>query len=177
MLLVESLVSGSYCRESGHMMILPEIKIYCALRWLAGGSYLDIKANAGTSKTSFYRIVWEVIDSINVCEELALSFPQTEDECYHCAAAFRAISHGEAIVNCISVADGYAVEIETPPAEVVGNVRSFFSGHKQKNCVNMQAACDAFCRFQYIAVAGPGTGMHLSRVTWDVLWTIFPTTM
>jgi len=38
----------------------------------------------------------------------------------------------------------------------VGNVRAFFSGHKQKDCVNIQAACDAYCRFQFMAVAVPG---------------------
>jgi len=39
----------------------------------------------------------------------------------------------------------------------VGNVPAFFSGHKQKVCVNIQAACDAYCRFQVIAVAGQGS--------------------
>jgi len=144
-------------RTSGATVIPPEIRLYCAIRWLAGGSYLDIKANAGISKSSFYRIVWSTIDAINSCEELALKFPQSLEECTECAEDFRYVSFGDAITNCVSVADGYAVSIETPPADVVGNVRSFFSGHKQKNCVNVQAACDAFCRFQYIAVAGPGS--------------------
>mmetsp|Transcript_23155 Transcript_23155/g.64385 ORF Transcript_23155/g.64385 Transcript_23155/m.64385 type:complete len:429 (+) Transcript_23155:970-2256(+) len=150
-------LSTEMVRTDGHIPIPPVIKLYCAIRWLAGGSYLDIKANAGVSKTSFYRAVWEAINAINGCKELELKFPQTEDECFECAKDFCNISYGDAIINCVSVADGYAVEIETPPGHVVGNVRSFFSGHKQKNCVNVQACCDAFCRFQYVAVAGPGS--------------------
>jgi hypothetical protein len=37
--------------------IIPELCLYCTLRWLAGGSYLDISDVAGISKASFYRVV------------------------------------------------------------------------------------------------------------------------
>jgi hypothetical protein len=38
-------------------IIIPEICLFCTLRWLAGGSYLDIYARTGISKPSFYRVV------------------------------------------------------------------------------------------------------------------------
>jgi hypothetical protein len=44
--------------------IVPEVSLFCTLRWLAGGSYLDIYARTGISKLSFYRVVWKTIKAI-----------------------------------------------------------------------------------------------------------------
>jgi hypothetical protein len=46
--------------------------------------------------------------------------------------------------------------IQTPTKNEAKNVQSFFSGHYQSYGVNIQAACDHNCRFQFIGVAGPG---------------------
>ncbi len=136
--------------------IIPTIKVYCCIRWLAGGSYSDICLFAKISWPSFYRVCWETIGAINQADELQMKFPETFEECMEAANAFRSKSFGDAINNCVSAIDGYCAEIYAPPKEIVGNVRSYFSGHYQKNCVNIQAACDANCKFQYFAVAGPG---------------------
>jgi hypothetical protein len=71
-------------------------------------------------------------------------------------SAFTSISHGEAIVNCVGAIYGYLLHTEAPPKSVIGNVRSYFSGHYQQYGVNIQACCDHLSRFTYIAVAGPG---------------------
>ena len=54
--------SGSY--------ITPEIMLASTLRWLAGGSYIDICFTHGISVSSFYNILWEVIDSINSVQKI-----------------------------------------------------------------------------------------------------------
>jgi hypothetical protein len=69
---------------------------------------------------------------------------------------FATISHGRAITNCVGVCDGFLLEIEAPRREVVGNVRSYFSGHYQRYGVNCQAVSDHLSRFIYFAIAGPG---------------------
>ena len=51
----------------------------------------------------------------------------------------------------------YLVAINTPPSLVVGNVRSYFSGHYQHYGVNVQAVCDHLCHFTYFAFASPGS--------------------
>jgi hypothetical protein len=66
------------------------------------------------------------------------------------------VSTVNAIPNCISVVDGYLLRITTPNKKEAMNVRSFFSGHYQCHGVNIQAACDADCRFTYLAMAAPG---------------------
>jgi hypothetical protein len=138
--------------------IIPEIRLYCTIRWLAGGSYSDIMIQAGISKASFYRILWQTIRAIatSKAKELQINFPQTEEECAKAARGFQSISHQGVINNCVGVGDGFLLGIATPPKSQVSNVRSFFSGHYKCSGLNVQAAGDHHSRFIYIAVAGPG---------------------
>jgi hypothetical protein len=56
--------------------IIPEIRLYCTLRWFSGGSYSDIMIQVGVSKSSFYRVVWITIKAIATSkqEELQMRF-------------------------------------------------------------------------------------------------------
>ena len=137
--------------------ILPELRPYCCLRFCAGGSYTDIKFFIGISKASFYRVVWICIDNINKCPALSIDFPTTRDEVLRAAKRFTSISSQGCIWNCVSVIDGYHLQIKAPSKSEVKNVKSFFSGHYQTHGINIQAACcDHNCRFQFIEDAGPG---------------------
>jgi hypothetical protein len=84
-------------------VIIPEICLYCTLRWLAGGSYLDIYHHTGISRPSFYRILWKTIKAIVRCTNLEIKFPKTTEQCEAEAKKFKLISTGEAIANCVSV--------------------------------------------------------------------------
>ena len=53
-------------------MIIPELCLYCTLRYLAGASYLDVSVFAGISTASFYRIVHKTIHAINLTDELTV---------------------------------------------------------------------------------------------------------
>jgi hypothetical protein len=138
--------------------IIPEIRLYCTLRWLAGGSYSDVMLLSGISKSSFYRVVWQTVQAIATSKDtnLQIRFPQTEEECKEAAGGFESVSHRGVIRNCVSVVDGFLLGIQTPPKSKVSNVRSFFSGHYKCSGLNVQAAGDHQSRFTYIAVAGPG---------------------
>jgi hypothetical protein len=61
--------------------ILPELSLFCTLRWLAGGSYLDIYAITNVSIASFYRVVYRTMHAINNSKELQIIFPTTLAEC------------------------------------------------------------------------------------------------
>ena len=136
--------------------ILPELCLYACLRYLAGGSYSDIKYFTGMSVPSLYRVIWKCIDAINVCNELAIKFPTAVDEVKEAARGFESISTQGCIWNCISVIDGYHLQTQTPSKREVNNVRFFFSGHYQMHGMNIQGACDHHCRFTFLGVAGPG---------------------
>ena len=137
--------------------IMPEVCLFCTLRWLAGGTYLDIYDIAGISKTSFYRVVWKTIMAICTCEELQIKFPTTMYECTKAAEGFESTSEDGAIANCVGAIDGYLLRIRVPVKSEVGNVRSYFSGHYQCYGINIQAVCDHMCHFTYLAVAAPGS--------------------
>ena len=128
--------------------ILPEICVYCTLRYLAGGSYLlDITDVAGISQASFYRVVWKTVTAIAKSPALQLRFPRTTEEISAAVAGLAGISTEQAIHNCVGVVDGYLLRCKVPSKKEAKNVRSFFSGHYQCYGVNIQAAADHHCRF------------------------------
>jgi DDE superfamily endonuclease len=136
--------------------IIPEVCLYCTLRYLAGGSYLDISDVAGISQASFYRVVWKTITALVKCPALCIQFPKSDEEVKAAIAGFASVSTDGAIHNCAGVVDGYLMRIKVPSKEEVKNVRSFFSGHYQCYGVNIQAAADHHCRFVHFSFAAPG---------------------
>jgi hypothetical protein len=149
-------IEKAQARWGGRFVIATEIALHCLLRYLAGGSYLDIRLSAGISVPSFYRIVHVCINAIVKCEDLSFSFPSTDDELQEIADGFRALSTKEVINGCVGCLDGLLLKVRTPSSKETGNVKSFFSGHYQTYGINVQAACDSKCRFISICIAAPG---------------------
>jgi len=72
-----------------------EMLLHCPLRWLAGGSYLDLKLSAGISQAAFYHYIYRCMDAILDSTELAYKFPETEQELNEAAPGFATLSsHG-----------------------------------------------------------------------------------
>ena len=136
--------------------IIPELCLYCTIRYLAGGSYLDICDVAGISTSSFYRIIWKTMKILNSTRDLRIHFPTTREEIAQAMSDFASISYDMAIINCVGVVDGYLMRIRVPTKKEAGNVRSYFSGHYQCYGVNVQAVADHNSRFLYIGLAAPG---------------------
>jgi hypothetical protein len=156
-LIKEGLIVNNHQANNRGGAILPEICLFCTLRWLAGGSYLDIFTFTGVSIPSFYNIVYKTMKLIINCKELQIKLPQNEAESQLVAEGFQSISFNGAIANCIGVVDGYLLRIYTPTKADAGNVKSYFSGHDQCHGINLQAVCDHHCRFIFVSVAAPGS--------------------
>ena len=90
-----------------------QIRLAMALRYFAGGSYLDILMSHGVGKTDFYKSVWAVVHAVNNADELMLQFPQTIDECNATANEFAARSKA-GFNNCVGCIDGVLLWIEKP---------------------------------------------------------------
>jgi hypothetical protein len=142
--------------RTGKGPISMEIALHCLLRWLSGGSYLDIRLSAGISKASFYRVVYECATAILQAEQLQYSFPSSNDELNQDCSDFKAISSNGVIDGCVACLDGMLLQIQTPTAAETGHVKLYFSGHYQTYGINVQAACDAHCRFVFASLAAPG---------------------
>lgn len=137
--------------------VIPEVCLYATLRYLAGGSYSDIHYFTGISRTAFYDVVNKTMHAIINCKQLAIKFPTTRAEVEEAANGFCSVSSApNCMWNVATVLDGYHLEIKVPAKKDAKNVKSFFSGHYQSYGVNVQAACDHQCRFQFLGVAGPG---------------------
>jgi hypothetical protein len=142
--------------------ILPEICLYVCIRFLAGGSYSDIRFFTGLSATLFYQVVWKTFHAINnmkgdpvAASLLGIKFPSSIEEAEQSAQGFQSISPQGCIWNCVAVVDGDHLQITTPSKKEAKNVRSFYSGHYQTYGINVQASCDHNCKFSFIGVAGP----------------------
>ena len=142
--------------RTGQGMITPEIILHCVIRWLAGGSYLDIRTIAEISVPSFYRIVAKGMKAIVQCEELKISFPKTLEEQVTTSNKFMELSSHHVIKGCVGCLNGWLCSIKTPSKKETRNSKCFFSGHYQKMGINVQAVCDADCKFTYFAIAAPG---------------------
>lgn len=145
-----------YATISGAEPIQCELMLHCMIRFLSGGSFHDIRSVASISKASFYRILWHAIDAVNNCKELMFSLPSTLESISALRKGFQLISRDGVMQGCIGAIDGFLLKIIAPPAKQVGNVSSYYSGHYCTYGINVQAICDADCRFYFIALAAPG---------------------
>lgn len=141
--------------------ITTEIALHCLIRWLAGGSYIDIRLSAGISRSSFYRCIHSAMNAISSMEQISRvlsSFPPDDNELSRLANDFKDISGSGGILNgCVGVIDGFLLQTCTPSVSGSnGNVKAFFSGHYQCYGVNIQGICDSKCRFIFLASAAPG---------------------
>jgi len=143
-------------RRIGKEGITIEIMLHCLLRWLAGGSYIDIRLSAGIIPAHFYTSVYKCMDAILSSEELSYKFPGTAKELEKAAQGFELLSTQAAIKGCVACLDGYLLQIKVPSSNETGNGKAYFSGHYHTYRINVQAACDHKCRFVYAAVAAPG---------------------
>ena len=69
---------------------------------------------------------------------------------------FTAISSHGILNNCVTAIDGWLCHIRVPSSKETPNVTACFSGHYQCYGLNVQAACDADCRFTALSVMCPG---------------------
>jgi hypothetical protein len=133
--------------------ITTEMRLSIALRYFAGGSYLDIATSHGVHTTTFFSIVWSIVFAINTVEELAPSFPYDDPTKLEAMSArFQRRFHNP-FHGCVGALDGLAIQIErpkTPNSQSHYNRKGFFA-------VNMQALCDAEYQFTFASCRCAGS--------------------
>ena len=138
--------------------VIPEVRLCCALRWLAGGAVTDIARIHRVSRAEVYKTVWIVADAIN--ESYPFSFPASDDldGLLALERGFRSKSSRQCFKGCVGAVDGITVKIRRPrfPTETLNPAR-FFCGRKKFFCLNLQAVCDFKCRFTFADIRYPGS--------------------
>ena len=127
--------------------ISPETRLAVTLRWLAGGSYLDICFAFGISISTFFEeegVVWPTILAIE--NNLSISLDVSDTALLSSISkGFATYCHGR-IHGCIMAIDGLVIRTRAPTAKEVFN-QSSYRNRKGTFGIVIMAGCDHMCRF------------------------------
>jgi hypothetical protein len=144
--------------------VTPRMQLMITLRYLAGGSYLDIHARYGVSRSAFLASVDRVLAAID--ETLTISFPEFDDleGLKKLANGFRDASDGHMFEHCVGAVDGYVPQIHCPSVNEVPDPLAY-KCYKKFFGVNVQAVCNANYEFTMVSIMCPGRAHD--RMAWD----------
>ena len=120
----------------------PDVRTAIVLRYLGGGSYIDIGAALGVHSATVYRTLWDVIDAVNSSPPLDLDYQlenSTRRRSY--ASDFQGCPSSP-FENVCGALDGIAIEQEQPLSTDVPCVADYYS-RKGFYALNTQAICDS----------------------------------
>ena len=142
------------CAQVSHTLMLA-----MALRWCAGGSYLDICDLHGCHYTTFYRLLWLTVDACDKAYELPLldllSRVQ-QGSLAELAAGFDAKSSNGAFSGCIAAIDGIAIKLSKRSIAKESHPDHFYC-YKGFHSLNFQVACDAHRRILWCSSKTAGS--------------------
>jgi DDE superfamily endonuclease len=143
-------------QSQGQGHISSKLILHCLIRYMAGGSFHDIRTFAGIAKATFFNCIHWVIDAVNNCPALAIEFPTDPNGLKQLAVEFQGKSSMGVLDGCVGALDRWLCHIKVPTAKDTANIAAYFSGHYQHHGVNVQACCNATCKFTYLSIRSPG---------------------
>ena len=129
-------------------------KLSMCLRYLAGGSYLDIAPTHSVHSSTFYQCVEEVMRAID--KEFSITFPQNDESSLKEIAAGFSRGGESPLKGCVGAVDGVAVKIKEPSRGSVPNPSAYFN-RKGFFSINVQALCDSRYRFLFFSSSCAGS--------------------
>ncbi len=126
-------------------LIIPEVALHCLLRWLAGGSHLDIQISAGISVPSFHVCIYKCINALLLYNQPSIHFPISNEKILESTQKFKNEGTDDIVDRCVTCLDGMLLPIQTAFSDKTGNVTVYYSGHYTEYGIKIQAACDSFC--------------------------------
>ena len=146
-------------------LVPPEVKLAIALRFLAGGSPLDLQLLYHVSKSYVYKCVWLVVDACN--KHLAIEFPIDDvSKLRQLEAGFRAQSRGGIWAGQVACIDGVHFAIRCPSNTDVDNALKYHVARKDEYALLCIAMCDAKRRINFYDISQVPT-THDS-LAWDM---------
>ncbi len=127
------------------------LKLAITLRFLAGGSYLDIAFGYEVHESSVYVVVWDVLEAINKHVD-NIKFPYGDEiKLRDLEQSFMKFHNGN-FPGTVAAGDGIVFRIWKPPGFAVDeNITSFFN-RKGFYGYGMQGFCDGNCKFVHISM-------------------------
>jgi hypothetical protein len=162
-------------RSSGEP-IYPVLRVAMALRWLAGGSYIDICVLYGVSPEGFYCSLWLVLAAF--VRIFRIRFDMQASTLHNVASGFLERQRKKVFRKVAGALDGMIVKIRRPSAREFPKPMQTWC-RKGYYGLNVQAVCDATRRFTFVAIDCPGSvhdslafslstlGKHIQRLPED----------
>ena len=141
-----------------------ELRTAMALRYLGGGSYLDICAAFGVATATMYNCLWEVIDAVIATASLGFKFVQGDRVWRRQTAQGLKSSRKTSFDNLLGAIDGIAVQQEQPLAVDVPCVADYYS-RKGFHAFNTQAVCIAQYECIWMSCKSRGSCHDLAAFT------------
>lgn len=127
--------------------VAPEVRLACALRFLAGGQILDLKEIFHLSSVECYRTVWRAVDAIN--GTFSNEFPIDDiGKLEVLEAEFRANSKDQWCKGMVGAVDGVHFKSKNP-GKATPNSKRYFVARKNESAILCLAVCDARRRFTF----------------------------
>jgi hypothetical protein len=149
-------VNQGNCQSQGQGHISSKLILHCLIQYMVGGSFHDIITSARIAKATFFNCIHQGIDAVNNCPALAIEFPTDPNGLKQLAVEFQGKSSMGVLDGCVRALDGWLCHIKVPTVKDTANIAAYFSGHYQHHGVNVQACCDARCKFMYLSVRSHG---------------------
>ena len=133
------------------------LKLSMTIRYLAGGSYLDVYQHHGVSASSFYKIVRETTDIIDGV--FTMRHPTDNPTMLaEIEGGFHEISKLDdgLMGGWVGAVDGISIRIRRPNRNEDDRPRRYFN-RKQFFALNCQAIVDSRKRFREMAIDSPGS--------------------
>lgn len=147
LLKIDESMAALATKKSGSGEITMESRVGQCLILLGGGRIMEVMRTHGVSAQHAYWNFHRVVDAINQCSMLDLFFEISREHLARLAEGFRRRSFNGLFQFCVGALDGIAIAIKFPSRRQARNQTRFYSGSKKKACLNVQAVCDAMCRF------------------------------
>jgi hypothetical protein len=129
-------------------------KVSMTLRWLAGGSYLDISMSHFVSIPTFYFVIDQVIADFDNILTMRFRF---DDAAYlqNCSDGFSRYGRSP-LSGCAGAVDGIAIRIQEPARGSVPNPSTYYN-RKGFFAIAVQAMCDHRYVFTFSSAISPGS--------------------
>ena len=152
--------------NSAGSVVSMRTRLACALRWLAGGSYLDICFEFGVAPGSFYHeggVLWGTLEAID--DAFDLYFPFHDDNFLEQKAAeFAQFSHGH-LTNCVLAIDGWVCKTRCPTASEVLFPMSYRNRH---DCFGIVVLAGCFADLKFAMFSCVSCGSTNDTMAWDL---------
>ena len=137
--------------------ISAKTKLAITLRWLAGGSYLDICFAFGVGTSTFYKsdgVLWGTIAAID--NNIDIGFPLNDiEKLEDISRGFSEMCKGR-MKGCVMAMDGWVMKTRCPNLSEVTN-QICYRNRKGVWGLVVFAGCDHKCRFTMFSVKCPGS--------------------